>query len=78
MSIHPSLSVSKTSKQRSVLKRLERIKKLQNDGLWKEDSTAFRLPKTKILRIKLKKSTKAAGEKDEAAKTSAAGAGAKK
>lgn len=56
MSIHPSLSSSsKSSKTRSVLKRAERLKILMEKGSWQEGQNIFGLPKTKILRIKIKK-----------------------
>lgn len=56
MSIHPSLSSSSIGqKQRSVLKRIERIKTLMEKGLWKEPNPIFGLPKIKTIRIKIKK-----------------------
>lgn len=56
MSIHPSLRISeKGKKQRSVLKRTERIKMLQEKGEWKEGDPVFGLPKIKTVRIKIKK-----------------------
>lgn len=56
MSIHPSLSSSTVGqKQRSVLKRIERIKVLMEKGLWKEPNPIFGLPKIKTIRIKIKK-----------------------
>ena len=64
MSIHPSLTPTKGKKQRSVLKRYERVEDLKQKGKWKEDDSAFGLPKTKILKMKLKKS-KAAPKKEE-------------
>lgn len=62
MSIHPSLGVAvKGKQQKSVLKRVDRIKFLMKKGLWKEDSRIFGLPKIKTVRIKIKK--EAAAEK---------------
>jgi small basic protein (TIGR04137 family) len=56
MSIHPSLSSSqKDKKQRSVLKRIERIRLMQEKGQWKEGDDVYGLPKIKTVRIKLKK-----------------------
>lgn len=56
MSIHPSLCISeKDKKQRSVLKRAERIKALAEKGKWKEGDKVFGLPKIKTVRIKIKK-----------------------
>lgn len=56
MSIHPSLSSSlKNRKQRSVLKRFERIKYFMNKGSFNEQSSVFGLPKIKSVKIKVKK-----------------------
>lgn len=56
MSIHPSLSSSdKTKKQRSVLKRIERLRMMQEKGDWKEGSSVYGLPKIKTMKIKIKK-----------------------
>lgn len=56
MSIHPSLNTPAQSKQqRSVLKRTERLKILQQKGLWDKGKSVFGLPKIKIFRIKIKK-----------------------
>lgn len=71
MSLHPSLSSSdKGKKQRSVLKRIERLRTMQEKGEWKEGDRVFGLPKIKTIRIKIKK------EKVEKAATTAIGAGA--
>lgn len=57
MSIHPSLKVnSALAQQRSVLTRIERIKSLMKKGLWNEGQVVIGLPKTKITRVKAKKS----------------------
>lgn len=56
MSIHPSLTVSeKDKKQRSVLKRTERIRSMMEKGQWKEGDDVYRLPKMKAVRLKIKK-----------------------
>ncbi|MFH1655524.1 MAG: small basic protein [Candidatus Omnitrophota bacterium] len=56
MSIHPSLrGADKDKQQRSVLKRIERIKYLIGKGLWKEGDAVFGLPKIKVIKIKFKK-----------------------
>lgn len=56
MSIHPSLSISdKDKKQRSVLKRTERIRTMMEKGQWKEGDDIYHLPKIKTVRIKIKK-----------------------
>ena len=72
MSIHPSLSITdKDKKQRSVLKRTERIKTMMEKGQWKEGDKVFGLPKIKTVRIKIKKEKVA---KEEAVTTEAAAA----
>ncbi len=56
MSIHPSLrSTDKNKKQRSVLKRTERLKTMLEKKLWKEGDDVFGLPKIKTIRITIKK-----------------------
>lgn len=56
MSIHPSLAISeKDKKQRSVLKRSERIRAMAEKGNWKEGDKVYGLPKLKTVRIKIKK-----------------------
>jgi len=56
MSQHPSLRVSSVgTKHRNVLKRHEKIKKLQEEDKWQENPSAFRLPKVKSVKIKVKK-----------------------
>ncbi|MDO9572834.1 MAG: small basic protein [Candidatus Omnitrophota bacterium] len=80
MSIHPSLIISEADKKaRSVLKRTERIRQMQEKGKWKEGDSVYGLPKIKTLRIKIKKEKV---EKAESATTaegvSAVAAGAAK
>jgi small basic protein (TIGR04137 family) len=71
MSIHPSLAISdKDKKQRSVLKRTERIRMMHEKGNWKEGDAVYGLPKIKTVRIKIKK------EKAEKAETAATPEGA--
>lgn len=71
MSIHPSLASSdKNKKQRSVLKRTERMRTMFEKEEWKEGDDVYGLPKIKTLRIKIKK------EKAEKAKITAATEGA--
>lgn len=73
MSIHPSLKISeKDKKQRSVLKRTERLRIMLEKGQWKPQDAVYGLPKIKTLRIKIKKEK--AAEKIEAAATEGAGA----
>lgn len=65
MSIHPSLSsAAKGSKQRTVLKRTERIKHLMKKGKWTDASKVYGMPKIKLVRLKVKKEK--AAEKTEA------------
>jgi len=67
MAIHPSLKIDSAGvQQRSVLTRIERIKDLMKRGLWSENQRVTGLPKTKIVRVKTKKS-KAKKEEAEAA-----------
>ncbi len=48
MSQHPSLKKSgSVGAKRSVLKRFERVKLLQERGEWKKDQSPVGLPKTK-------------------------------
>jgi len=69
MSIHPSLAISESDKkQRSVLKRTERIRMMLEKGKWKEGDKVYGLPKIKTVRIKIKK------EKAEKTAETAAGA----
>ena len=76
MSQHPSLrSSGKDKKQRSVLKRYERIKTLQDKEKWDEEKdSVFGLPKVKVTRFKIKKEKAAAAEGTEAAEGAPAGA----
>jgi small basic protein (TIGR04137 family) len=56
MSIHPSLALSdKDKKQRSVLKRTERLRLMMEKDQWKEGDNVYGLPKIKTVRIKIKK-----------------------
>ncbi len=71
MSIHSSLSSSsRIRKQRSVLKRVERIKHLMQKGSFSEQSPVLGLPKIKYVKIKIKK------EKAEEKPAAAAASGA--
>ncbi|MFA4888193.1 MAG: small basic protein [Candidatus Omnitrophota bacterium] len=71
MSIHPSLAISENDKkQRSVLKRTERLRLMMDKGKWKEGDNVYGLPKIKTVRIKIKK------EKTEKVETTAGAAGA--
>ena len=76
MSQHPSLrSSDKDKKARSVLKRYERIKTLEDKEKWDEKKdSVFGLPKVKVTRFKIKKEKAAAVEGAETAPDAAAGA----
>jgi len=68
MAIHPSLrGADKSKKQRSVLKRAERLKIMIDKGDWKDGDDIYGLPKIKTIRIKIKK------EKAEKVETTVAG-----
>ncbi|MFA5261904.1 MAG: small basic protein, partial [Candidatus Omnitrophota bacterium] len=70
MSLHSSLRVDTAgAQQRTVLTRLERIKDLMKKDLWKEGQNVVALPKTKILKVKAKK-TKAKKEEEGTAAAS--------
>ena len=76
MGIHSSLKIEAGGvQQRSVLSRIERIKDLMKKGLWEENRSVTGLPKSKIVRIKARKTkseAKPAGEATGAAKPEAA------
>lgn len=56
MSQHPSLREDSVgAKHRNVLKRFERIKKLQEQNKWPDQMSVFGLPKVKSMKIKVKK-----------------------
>lgn len=72
MSIHPSLKSSqKSKKQRSILKRSERLRVMLDKEQWKPGDKVWGLPKIKAVKLKIKKE-KAAEKPEEAA--AAAGA----
>lgn len=75
MSIHSSLrSSEKDKKQRSVLKRTERLRTMMDKEKWKEGDPVFGLPKIKTVRIRIKKEK--AEKTETAAVAGAAPAGA--
>lgn len=56
MSQHPTLKIDSVGvKHRNVLKRSERIKKMQEQNKWQDRASAFNLPKMKSQKIKVKK-----------------------
>lgn len=53
MTMHPSLKQGDNlATQKTVLSRLDRIKLLQSNKEWSEDSSVTGLPKVKILKVK--------------------------
>ena len=63
MSQHSSLrSKLKDVAQRSVLKRYERLKELEEKEKWKEEESVYGLPKLKVVKFKIKKEKAAKGE----------------
>lgn len=81
MSQHRSLRIDSVgAKHRNVLKRNEKIKKLEEEGKWdKETGSAYKLPKVKSMKIKVKggggKEKAAAGAEGAAAATKPAAGG---
>ena len=73
MSIDKSLKrKSALARQRSVLTRPERIKVMQDEERWKDGLSPFGLPKTRVVKIVIKKVKKAKEEKVEGAEGAAA------
>ena len=71
MGMHPTLKASsKHKKQRSVLKRTERLKMMMDKEQWKPGDPVWNLPKIKTLKLKIKK------EKAEKVAATAEGAAA--
>jgi small basic protein (TIGR04137 family) len=76
MSIHRSL-VSKTvlTRDRNVLTRAERVRKLADEGKWEEGDSVFALPKVRVRKVKAggkhKKAAKAGPEEEAAAEPEA-------
>ncbi len=69
MSLHPSLRVDTAgAQQRTVLTRIERIKDLMKKNLWQEGQDVTCLPKTKIVKVKAKKTKVKKEEGSETAK----------
>lgn len=76
MSLHRSLkSKGGLMKHRNVLKKRERIQRLEEEGRWpeEEETSAFGLPKVRNIKITSKK-TKAAEEEAPAAEAGEAAA----
>ena len=77
MSQHPTLKIDSVGvKHRNVLKRSERIKKMQEQNKWQNRLSAFNLPKMKSQKIKVKKIKETAAEAAAGAAGVAPAAGA--
>ncbi len=82
MSIDKSLRIQgKLVRPRNVLRRVERIKILREEGRWDPEKSVYGIPKVKVVKIKQKgKSEKKAAKAEaaaEAAKEAAPAAGGK-
>ncbi len=55
------------TRTRCVMKRSERIIKMIEDGKWKDDQSPYNLPKTRVLKVALKKKVKKEAEAEVAA-----------
>jgi small basic protein (TIGR04137 family) len=59
MSIDKSLQIKAGSaKQRNVLRRAERLARLQQTDRWKEGDSVYGLPKVRVVKLTLKKKKK--------------------
>jgi len=75
MTQHPSLKIKGAgAEHRSVLKRFERILRLQKEEKWEESDPIFGLPKVKTTRLKIKKEKAAPTPEEVAAAAAAEGA----
>ena len=78
MTIDKSLKVRMGAiRNRNVLTRAERIEKLAEMERWKEGDGVLGLPKTRVVKITLKKKKKAKKAEEEGAEAEAASAGGK-
>lgn len=76
MSIDKSLRRKNTlARARSVLKRGERIKVLQEQDRWKEGQSPFGLPKVRVHKVVIKKGKKSKEEAKEGAEAAAGATG---
>jgi len=67
MSVHASLrGASVLVRHRNVLKRHERIKKLQGEERWEDGRSSYGLPKVRSIKIKVKGGAKKAATDDAA------------
>lgn len=66
MTLDKSLKVSGGAiKTRNVLTRVERIKRMQELDRWKEGDPVLGMPKTRVLKVSLKKKKKVKTEEDD-------------
>ena len=69
MSIDKSLKRKNTLQRvRSVMTRTERIAKMMEEDRWEEGRSPYGRPKTKVVKVVLKKAKKVKEEKEEAKK----------
>jgi small basic protein (TIGR04137 family) len=69
MTLDKSLKVSGgTIKSRNVLTRVERIKRLTEIERWKEGDAVLGIPKTRVIKVSLKKKKKVKKEEEPADK----------
>lgn len=77
MTIDKSLKVKMGSiSNRNVLSRAERLQKLKEAERWKEGDSVYGLPKTRVVKVSLKKKKKAKGPEEAAAGAAKPAAGA--
>jgi small basic protein (TIGR04137 family) len=75
MSIDKSLRRKNSlARARNVLTRGERIKVMQDEERWPEDRSPYGLPKTKVVKLVIKKAKKAKEEEEAPAEGEAAAA----
>jgi len=73
VSVHPSLKVNKVgAKHRNVLKRYERLEKLEEEERWESGGSVYGLPKVKSQKMKVKKEAKTEDEEGKPAEGEAA------
>lgn len=66
MTIDKSLKrAGRLSRARNVLKRGERIEKLQADDRWRDDQSPFGLPKVRVQKVVIGKKKKKKKDEDE-------------
>ncbi|HBE70585.1 MAG TPA: small basic protein [Planctomycetaceae bacterium] len=66
MTLDKSLKVSGGAiKTRNVLTRVERIKQMQKQDRWKEGDPIMGMPKTRVVKVSLKKKKKVKKEDDD-------------